>query len=140
MVAHQVVERRDRRLLTEVTEIHTRILRLALGIEESRAYWEHVDLHVPVSERAHVAFERRWFGAKSLPRARFLVASLAERYDAFPDAFSGRTWALIPARLGRPFRTTWAPIPAHLGGRSGTPGRPFRRTWASVDRGVALGD
>ena len=86
MVAHQVVERLDRRLLTEVTEIHTRILRLALGVEESRAYWEHVDLHVPVSARAHVAFERRWFGAKSLPRARFLIASLAERYDAFPDA------------------------------------------------------
>ncbi len=71
---------------SETTEVHTRILRLALGIDESRSYWEHVDLAVPPSLRALPAFEQRWFGAKSLERVRFLLASFAERYDAFPEA------------------------------------------------------
>jgi hypothetical protein len=77
----------------EVTEVHTRILRLALAIDESRAYWEHVDPRVPTPERANVAFERRWFGAKSMERVRFLLAALGERFDAFPEALSVlRSW------------------------------------------------
>jgi hypothetical protein len=70
----------------ETTEVHTRILRLALGVEESRAYWANVDLAVPLSRRAQVALEARWFGAKSLARCRFLIATLAERYDGHPSA------------------------------------------------------
>jgi hypothetical protein len=72
----------------EVTDIHTRLLRLALGVEESRVYWANVDLAVPMARRAHDAFERRWFGAKSLARCRFLVANLADRYDPYPEALS----------------------------------------------------
>jgi hypothetical protein len=72
----------------EATEVHTRLLRLALGIEESRAYWEHVDIAVPLVDRANIAFEQRWFGGKSLERARYLVASCADRYDAFPSALA----------------------------------------------------
>jgi hypothetical protein len=70
----------------EAVDIHTRILRLALGIEESRSYWEHVDPSIPMPDRARMAFEQRWFGARSLPRVRFLLTSFAARYDAFPDA------------------------------------------------------
>lgn len=73
---------------SEATEIHTRLIRMALGIEESRAYWEHVDPSVPVADRALVAFEQRWFGSKSLDRIRFLLANFAERYDAFPEALT----------------------------------------------------
>lgn len=73
---------------SEATEIHTRILRLALGLEESRSYWEHVDLSVPAPDRALQAFEQRWFGGKSLERVRFLLTTLADRYDAFPDALA----------------------------------------------------
>lgn len=72
----------------EVTEVHTRILRLALGIEDARRYWEHVDPTVPAAARATVAFEQRWFGAKSLERVRYLLASFQVRYDAFPDALT----------------------------------------------------
>lgn len=72
----------------ELTTDHTRILRLALGIEESRSYWEHVDPGIPVEERALLAFEQRWFGNKSMNRVRFLLASFHERYDAFPEALS----------------------------------------------------
>ena len=70
----------------EATDIHTRILRLALGIEESRDYWQHVDASTPIANRALVAFEQRWFGNKSLERVRFLLANLTDRFDAFPEA------------------------------------------------------
>ncbi len=70
----------------EAVEIHTHILRLALGIEESRAYWAHVDPCVPIAARPQPAFEQRWFGAKSLERVRTLLANFAVRYDAFPEA------------------------------------------------------
>lgn len=72
----------------EATEIHTRILRLALGIDESRAYWASVDPVVPPGQRALQAFEQRWFGAKTLERVKTLLPYLAVRYDAFPEALS----------------------------------------------------
>lgn len=82
----------------EATEVHTRILRLALGIEESRSYWEHVDPSVPVADRALVAFEHRWFGSKSLERARFLLSNFVDRYDAFPEALDVlRRWRSMDA-------------------------------------------
>lgn len=72
----------------EVTTVHTRLLRLALGIEDSRSYWEHVDPGGPSAQRAEFAFEQRWFGGKSLERVRFLLATFVDRYDAFPDALA----------------------------------------------------
>ncbi|MBI2378671.1 MAG: DUF1819 domain-containing protein [Deltaproteobacteria bacterium] len=82
----------------EVTELHARILRLALGVEESRAYWEHVDPAVPHARRAMQAFEERWFGAKSLYRVRFVLSNFAERYDAYPDALGAlRGWTGMDA-------------------------------------------
>lgn len=82
----------------EVAEVHARILRLALGLEESRAYFEHVDPAVPLEHRALTAFESRWFGAKSLDRVRFLLANFAERYDAYPDALLAlRRWRTMDA-------------------------------------------
>lgn len=86
----------------EATDAHTRILRLALGVEESRAYWEHVDPQVPVAARAADAFEGRWFGGKSLERAKFLISAFAERYDNFPAALTVlRRWHTIdlPTRI-----------------------------------------
>jgi len=71
----------------EESELHTRILRLALGVEESRSYWEN-GLDAPPNERAALAFEHRWFGGKSLERVRFLLSSFAVRYDAFPEALA----------------------------------------------------
>jgi hypothetical protein len=73
---------------TEATQVHTRLLRLALGVEDSRSYWEHVDPRVPPEQRTLTAFEQRWFGAKSLARIRFLLANFVQRYDPFPEALS----------------------------------------------------
>jgi hypothetical protein len=75
----------------EQTEFHTRILRLALGIEESRAYWERVDPAVAAlapGERAARAFDERWFGPKSVERVKLLLANFAVRYDAYPPALA----------------------------------------------------
>ena len=72
----------------EVTEIHTHILRLALGIEESRAYWANVDPTVPLATRPVFAFENRWFGAKSLERVRTLLGNFVLRYDAYPEGLA----------------------------------------------------
>ena len=78
----------------EETEIHTRILRLALGVEESRAYWTHLDPSVPPGPRAIQAFEQRWFGGKSLERVRTLLAYFGARYDAFGEAIETlRRWS-----------------------------------------------
>jgi hypothetical protein len=73
---------------SEVTEVHTRLLRLALGIEESRAYWANVDTSLAPAQRNLAAFEQRWLGAKSLERVRTLLAYLAVRYDAYPEALA----------------------------------------------------
>ncbi len=82
----------------EATEVHTRILRLALGVEDARSYWEHVDPKVPTADRALVAFEQRWFGSKSLDRVRFLLSAFAERYDVFPEALHVlRRWRSMDA-------------------------------------------
>jgi hypothetical protein len=82
--AHRARARAERP--AEATEVHTRIVSLALGVEESRSYWEHVDPSIPAADRALVAFERRWFGSKSLERVRFLLSCFADRYGAFPEA------------------------------------------------------
>ena len=72
----------------EEATLHTRLLRLALGVEDSRAYWANVDLTVPAGPRAAQAFEQSWFGAKSMARVRTLLANFAARYDAFPEALA----------------------------------------------------
>lgn len=77
----------------EETRVHTRIMRLALGVEESRAYWANLDPAVPPGPRAIQAFEQRWFGTKSLHRVRTLLANFGARYDTFPEALEVlRAW------------------------------------------------
>lgn len=72
----------------EETRVHTRLQRVALAVDESRAYWSHVDPAMPAARRAIEAFEARWFGARSLERIRVLLPNLAARYDAFPHALA----------------------------------------------------
>ena len=68
----------------EVTQVHTRLLRCALEIEDSRAYWSHAG--APRGARATQAFDKYWFGARSLARIEVLLANMAVRFDAFPAA------------------------------------------------------
>lgn len=70
--------------MTEVRDIHTRILKCALEVEDARAYWRHTEPGVvPTAERV---FEQYWFGSKSLGRIKVLLTNFRARYDAFPSA------------------------------------------------------
>lgn len=68
----------------ESTEVHTRLLKCALEVEDSRAYWVHADGRSPVS--AQRAFDEYWFGARSLSRISVLLANMRVRFDAYPGA------------------------------------------------------
>jgi hypothetical protein len=68
----------------EATEVHTRLLRCALEIEDARAYWTHTA--VPGMATAARAFEEYWFGARSLSRIEELLSNMQIRFDAFPAA------------------------------------------------------
>ncbi len=107
----------------ESTAVHTRLLKCALEIEDSRAYWANAGrAHVPTAEanagdpRAHApapndsantngkavsaknAFDEYWFGARSLARIEVLLANLRARFDAFPPSLSvlGRWTDMAP--------------------------------------------
>jgi hypothetical protein len=67
----------------EATELHTRLMKYALEIEDSRAYWAHADGGVVSAQRA---FDEYWFGARSLSRIEVLLANMRVRFDAFPAA------------------------------------------------------
>ena len=68
----------------EATRMHTRLLKCALEVEDSRAYWLHADGTEPVT--AHQAFDAYWFGARSLNRVGVLLTNMRARYDEFPAA------------------------------------------------------
>ncbi len=67
----------------EATELHTRLLKCALELEESRAYWSRRNGTTP---SAQTAFEQYWFGARSISRIEVLLSNLRARFDVFPDA------------------------------------------------------
>ena len=69
---------------SEATLVHTRLMKCALEIEDSRAFWARADVGdavVPVA-----AFEGYWFGARSLPRVQVLLSNMRARYQMYPNA------------------------------------------------------
>lgn len=72
-------------LAAEVTRFHTRLLKCDLAVDECRVYWQHASAEGETPE-PEKAFSEYWFGARSLPRVRMLLATLRERFDAWPEA------------------------------------------------------
>lgn len=70
----------------EVTEAHTKLLRVSLLVEEARSYWEHWNPDIAPGQLATVAFEQRWFGSKTMSRVRVVLLALQSRFGAFPKA------------------------------------------------------
>lgn len=68
----------------ENRQVHTRLLKCALELEESRAYWAHTDGAEAVT--AQQAFDEYWFGARSLAWVVILLTNMRGRFDAFPAA------------------------------------------------------
>ncbi len=70
---------------TEVTKFHTRLLKCDLAIDECRVYWQRASSEEQ-TPKPETAFSEYWFGARSLPRVRMLLATLRERFGAWPQA------------------------------------------------------
>lgn len=78
-------------LPAEATEVRNRLLKCALEVENSRAYWRHTDGARVVD--AKQTFDEYWFGARSVSRLAELLTSLRARFDAFPSALAVlHTW------------------------------------------------
>ena len=71
--------------VAEATEVHSRLLRCSLCVEESRAYWARVDPEAPRASTTG-AFAASWFGAKSEAWTTELLSNFRVRFDAFPAA------------------------------------------------------
>lgn len=69
----------------ECVQMHTRLLKCTLEVENSRAYWRHATLD-GVRPTAQRAFEEYWFGARSLGRTKVLITNFRSRFDLFPAA------------------------------------------------------
>jgi Putative inner membrane protein (DUF1819) len=72
----------------EVNKAHSRMLRIPLVLEETRAYWTHWKGSVPKAERSQIAFEERWFGSKSMKRVQALLSDFGHRFEAYPTALA----------------------------------------------------
>jgi len=69
----------------EATVLHTRLLKCALEVEDSRAYWSHAGDRG--RSTAQQAFDNYWFGARSLARIDALLMDMRARFDTYPAAF-----------------------------------------------------
>lgn len=70
----------------ETTEVHTRILKCALEVEDARAFWQHWRPDVPTDPQT--AFADYWFGARSLARVKVLLTNFRARFEATPQALT----------------------------------------------------
>lgn len=74
----------------ETNQVHTRLLKCALEIEDCRAYWQRIetsaDLMTPDVVTSREAFDQYWFGARSLSRISVLLQNMRARFNAFPGA------------------------------------------------------
>lgn len=71
---------------TETRQVHTRLLKCALEIDDSRAYWQRWRPQPPISSQE--VFDDYWFGAKSLARVKVLLTNCRARFDVIPKAIA----------------------------------------------------
>ena len=71
---------------SETVEVHTRLLKCALEVEDSREYWRHCPTGTAVNSQR--AFDEYWFGARSLARVKVLLTNFRARFDIIPDALA----------------------------------------------------
>ncbi len=72
----------------EVKEFHTRILRVTLEVDNAREYWSRPEARIDSPDRAEAAFHGYWFGSRSMPRIRDLLANFDLRFAAFPSGLA----------------------------------------------------
>lgn len=69
---------------SETTQVHTRLLKCALEVEDSRAYWRRWRVEPAIGSQE--AFDEYWFGARSLARVKVLLTNFRARFDVVPEA------------------------------------------------------
>ncbi len=69
----------------EETSVHTRILKCALEIDDTRAYWAH-GARAERDRTPKTAFDEAWFGSRSMKRVEVLITNFRARFDAFPPS------------------------------------------------------
>lgn len=78
----------------ETAVLHNRIKQCTHVLLETAVYWRQAGKATDPIGEAHLAFEERWFGAKSLARVRVLLTCLRARYAAYPQAHAALSrWA-----------------------------------------------
>lgn len=92
-----------------MTRTHTRLLKCALEVDDSRSYWRRREPGTP-PPTATAALTDLWFGPKSLPRVTTLLLNFRYRFEAFPEALAAlHRWSqTAPASLH-----TAAPLICH---------------------------
>ena len=65
--------------LSERQEVQTRLLRVGLAVDESRAYWRLADPTKRSHDLVETAFEEQWFGTKSFQRVSYLINTVSDR-------------------------------------------------------------
>ena len=90
----------------EVTEVHTRIMRVTLEEDQAREYWKHAEPDCAGAERADEAFNQFWFGPRSMPRVKALLSNFDLRFGCYPHAMEAlRVWS--PPRTTRLLICHW---------------------------------
>lgn len=69
---------------SETASVHTRLLKCALEVEDSRAYWHRWRAEPAIGSQE--AFDEYWFGARSLARVKVLLTNFRARFDVLPEA------------------------------------------------------
>lgn len=87
----------------EITEFHTRILRVTLEVDNAREYWRRPEAHVDSPSRSEAAFHGYWFGSRSAPRIHDLLANFDLRFAAFPSGLAALSaWPDLPQSVRIP--------------------------------------
>ena len=73
-------------LAAESLRIHTRLMQMALLVDESRTYWSHAAPGTSARALAQAAFEQHWFGSRSMARVKAMMGAFGERFDDWPAA------------------------------------------------------
>jgi len=72
----------------ETTQVHTRLLKCSLEVEDARAYWQRTAA-VGVDEVTPArAFDEYWFGARSLDTVKILLVNFRARFAEYPAALA----------------------------------------------------
>jgi hypothetical protein len=80
----------------EVTEPHSRLLRVTLEEDNSREYWRRPQARQAGPGRVEAAFSGFWFGSRSMPRIRDLLTNFDARFGAYPHALAALAeWSTI---------------------------------------------